>query len=597
MTDIWPASDTTAAVELIVIPNYHQGSTQPYVVVQTESYSARWEPQRPDVVKIRAADGGGAADWLEWHLAGELSDPQGAAVLGEATGPWTVANLKSTTFHRGDRITAEWVRPHAHGSVRARLVFTPAAVRCSLTFTATGLVRYTRAVLGRAPQGAGTRVWADAAFDYNPDSTGTALRALPDLFATGATWLSPAPFAVGFQLRNGRWAIAALECSLEALTFSGFHAEGSAVGELGFVISYPSQPEATAQADGQRTYTTPELVWRFGFADAYAALHGHVEGLIAAGLAPRVERQVPAWHQRPMVCGWHRQVELATQLKDPGSKPEYLAQLGFATGAASSQDFARQDIYEDHLAAYERAGIEVGTVTIDHGWSVTEGDWRPDPAKWPDLAGFVSAQHSQGRRVLLWLCVNSRGLPDDELVRNLEGPWPTALDPRHPQWRARVATRLNELLGRDGVGADGIKLDFTGPLRNPSRWAGHADILHGYQWLIEFYRTVSSAALAVRPDALLDFQCAHPQFAPFHTMTRLNDFFLPQPQALRVMGTRARIASIASQGASIDTDCPAGLAYLRGSSAFGNQSLYLTHAQLADPAIVAAVRAGQGVHA
>jgi hypothetical protein len=185
------------------------------------------------------------------------------------------------------------------------------------------------------------------------------------------------------------------------------------------------------------------------------------------------------------------------------------------------------------------------------------------------------------------------GLPEEELVRNLEGPWPLCLDPRHPQWLARLATRMDEMLGAGGIDADGLKFDFTGPQSNPSRWEGHADILHGYTYLWECYHAVTTAARRVRPDALLDFQCAHPQFAGFHDMTRLNDFFLPQPQALRVMETRARIAQLASFGALIDTDCPAGLAYLRGSSRFGNQSLYLTHEQLADPAVVAAVREAQ----
>jgi hypothetical protein len=592
MSSIWPVSDCDQPVQATLVTDYHNNNVPCGIIaVQAAGYSARWEHTRPEVVCVRAADGSGGVDWLEWSLDASLLDGASQPVLGLPTGASKLApEFKTSQAHQGETVRLTWIRPFERGELRANLIFAPEAIRASVTFVAEGLCRLTQVHIGQ-----NSRVWADHALDYNPDTSGTFYRPLHALRRTGTNWLSPAPFARAFHQPDGRWSCAAVECRVEKLEFSDFFALGSADGSLSFALDYPSQPDAVILPDGRGEFTTPELVWRFGFADEFAALQGHVDGLIAAGLAERVVRETPAWHARPMTCGWHRQVELATQLKDPGVKPEHLAQLGFATGAARSQDFARQDVYEDHLAAYEKAGIDIGTIVIDHGWSITEGDWRPDPVKWPDLPGFVRAQHAKGRRVLLWVCVQSRGLPDDEIVRNAEGPWPTALDPRHPKWRERVDLRLREMLGTDGIGADGLKLDFTGPLRNPSRWigtaAGHSTILHGYQWLIEFYRAVGTAALAVRPDALLDFQCAHPQFAPFHGMTRLNDFFLPQAQALRVMETRARIAKIASQGALIDTDCPAGLAYLRGSTRFGNQSLYLTHAQLTDPAIVAAIKA------
>jgi hypothetical protein len=588
MTAIWPQSDTDASVEVIIIPDYHRNDPRGYVAVQAQAYSARWEHHRPGIVAVRSADGSSPHDWIEWDLDGEALDAEGSSLLGEATSGWSLdPAVRGSSALGGEVVAIMWCRSHALGELRAMLSFTAQAVGCRLVFACAAGQRVARCTLGRSA-GSGTRVWADHAFDCTPDTSGTFLRPLHALRPTGALWLSPPPFAVAFHQPDDRWSVAAIECPADQLAFAGFAAEGSDDGRLAFRLDYPSQPATTAAG-----FTTPELVWRFGFTDAFAALQGHVDGLVAKGFAQRPVRASPDWHRRPMACGWHRQVELATQLKTPGSTPEHLAQAGFATGVARSQDFARQDVYDDHLATLESAGIDVGTIVIDHGWSVAEGDWRPDPAKWPDLKGFVRQQHARGRRVLLWVCVMNTGLPESELVRNVEGPWPWCLDPRHPRWQARMAARLRELLGPEDIGADGLKLDFTGPLRNPARWEGHPDILHGYTYLWEFYRAVSSAAWAVRPDALLDFQCAHPQFASFHTMTRLNDFFLPQAQALRVMGTRARLATIASFGADIDTDAPAGKAYLRGASAFGNQSLYLTHAQLADPALVAAVRSGQ----
>lgn len=342
---IWPVSDCDEAVEVIVISDYHRNNPRGYIAAQTTAYSARWEHHRPGIVCVRPADGSGGADWIEWSLGGELHDVDGGSVLGAATGDWSPDTLlKGSQAYRGEQVAVEWIQPHERGEFRARLLFTQNAIRCSLTFTSATSTRYRRAVVG-----AGTRVWADESFDYNPDTSGTFRRPLHALRPTGAKWLTPAPFALGFRQPNGAWVIAAIECPRDQLTFCGFGGRGGQDGTLDFELDY------------------------------------------------------------------------------------------------------------------------------------------------------------------LWA----------------------------------------------------------------------------------FYHAVATAARRARPDALLDFQCAHPQFAEFHNMTRLNDFFLPQTQALRVMENRARIAKIASFGALIDTDCPAGLAYLRGSSRFGNQSLYLTHAQLADPAVVAAVRDAQ----
>ncbi len=588
MSCIWPVSDTDAEVELVVIPDYHRSQPRGFIAVQAACYSARWEHDRPGFLAVRSADGE-SNDWLEWSFHGDLLDADECSIPGAVLSDWAPSpSLEGSQSYRGDSVEAEWIQRRERGLLRARLVFLPDAIRYSLTFHATNgnetrvPERYASVRLGN-----GTHVHARAVFDYKPDTSGTFLRPLHAMRTHAAKWLTPPPFALAFHQLAGDWSILAVECPAEALEFTTFSGNTEAGGTMGFRLDYQSLPEFS------NDFTSPELVWRFGFADQFAALQAHVDGLVQMGLAEAIHRDPPEWHKRPMCCGWHRQVELATALKNPGSTPDHLAQAGFATGAARAQDFSRQDVYEDHLACYERAGIDVGTVVIDHGWSVTEGDWRPDLEKWPDLAGFVQAQHAKNRRVLLWICVMSNGLPEEELVRNLEGPHPFALDPRHPKWKRRVENCLRGLLGSDGIHADGLKLDFTGPNSNPSRWQGEGDVLHGYTYLWEFFRTVSTAALAVRPDALLDFQCAHPQFAGFHTMTRLNDFFLSQAQAVRVMSTRARIAKIAALGALIDTDCPAGLAYLRSSSNFGNQSLYLTNAQLADPEVVAAVKAGQ----
>ena len=81
---------------------------------------------------------------------------------------------------------------------------------------------------------------------------------------------------------------------------------------------------------------------------------------------------------------------------------------------------------------------------------------------------------------------------------------------------------MTQLVGADGLGADGLKIDFTA--RTPS---GQAYSAHGPGWgialLHELLSVVYSAVKQANPEALVITHTPHPAFADVTDMVRLND--------------------------------------------------------------------------
>ena len=112
-------------------------------------------------------------------------------------------------------------------------------------------------------------------------------------------------------------------------------------------------------------------------------------GLEAAYPVEFASACAPEWWTRPVYCGWGDQVALSLKLEGPG--PERRA-INYCT----------QGLYERWIQRLESAGVPVGTIIIDNGWSPC-GVWEPHFDRWPDLRGFIDRQHDAGRRVLLWV--------------------------------------------------------------------------------------------------------------------------------------------------------------------------------------------------
>ena len=371
-----------------------------------------------------------------------------------------------------------------------------------------------------------------------------------------ADWFfTPPPFCFAFEGPTG-WLAFGVEASPGANRFTEFTYHG-ALDSFYLSLAY----EGHTSIDG--TYRLPAIGFDFA-SDPYAAIAAHAEALRASGAAPAVPRAHPSWQSEPLFCGWGAQCYLA------------------AIEGGRAPDYARQEHYETFLHTLELHGLNPGSVVIDDKWQTTYGENVADPHKWPDLPGFVRAQHAAGRRVLLWLKAwDPEGLPPEHCITNATG-LPIALDPTHPECAAAVRKSVRHMLSPEGYNADGFKIDFTA--RIPSGPGIH---VHGELWGLELLRAylalIHSAAKQTKPDALIIAHTPHPYLADVVDMIRLNDINTGR-DVLAAMTHRARIARSACPAALIDadnwpiTDRETWRAYVRLQPELGVPSLYFaTH--------------------
>jgi alpha-galactosidase len=152
-------------------------------------------------------------------------------------------------------------------------------------------------------------------------------------------------------------------------------------------------------------------------------------------------------------------------------------------------DVAREPVYSTwyafHLALSADAVEEqcrlarelgCGAVIVDDGWQTASvargysscGDWRPAPAKFPDMRAHVERVQALGLKYLLWFAVPFVGAWsdawndfEDKLLAyepvGWDGRW-GVLDPRFPEVRASIVSTYERAVTDWGV--DGFKLDF-----------------------------------------------------------------------------------------------------------------------------------------
>ncbi|GAA4178074.1 hypothetical protein [Gryllotalpicola koreensis] len=295
------------------------------------------------------------------------------------------------------------------------------------------------------------------------------------------------------------------------------------------------------------------------------------DDLVARGWARSATRDgadaAPAWWQEPLFCGWGAQC--AAAIADWPDPAEAAAARGWdpwlnpvrppklPTSALSSR--AR---YDDWLELLERNGLEPGTVVIDDRWQKSYGLNDVDESQWPDLKGWIAQQHARGRRVLLWFKAWAPdGLPAELCIRTAAGE-PVCADPGNPEYRALLAEQVRWMLGPDGLGADGFKVDFTqrGPSGvslqgSPATGEGH----WGIAALHTLLGTLRAAAKEAKPDAMIIAHAMHPAFGDVEDVLRLNDMQERDesgrlvPIALQAT-VRAAIARAALPRHPIDTD-------------------------------------------
>lgn len=549
-----------------------------YVVVQSPIYYAWWHREEPSILYVRDRENLDRLDWIRWGIECRIVTKDNSGKLHESV----LGNLSAPGDAKGNRISLESSSIKSeNGCIHLTFAATrpePCTIhleffhdrieqRFETTFSRrTNLVRIDNGISGINQ---GSQIKASRVFDSSPSSHGLFFHEPNSSLTMRSNWFSPAPWCYPFETGDEEWLTVSLEPKKDQLQFSKFctHKESEGVS---FRIAYDAQPQVLD------VFNSPPVVLRFKESSPFEGIHQHSIAVVDAGKAEGKSRLQQDWWKGVMICGWHHQMEVAQNSK-----------------SARAQDLACQNIYEEHIAKYREKDIDWDILTIDDLWSQDYAVWYVDRNKWPDMRGFIERRHNEGRKVLLWVCTWTNGLPEDEIYTTSDSDR-KFLDPLNPSYLKKLEDYMQHMLGNgpEDLNADGIKLDFTGdhPLTGDHKCTKP---LYGMDYLHAQIAAISNAARRVKPGCLLDYQIANPYFASLHDMTRLNDYFMPPDQALKIMGIRAKIAHAANQGGLVDMDCPDHVTYFHNMHRYGNMSLYLSNRQLDNhPEYVAAIKKG-----
>ena len=395
----------------------------------------------------------------------------------------------------------------------------------------------------------------------------------------GQWFFTPAPFCYAVSRAaitdpvtppDGPWLSLGLVATPGTMTFSSFD---YVAGDAAFALRLVYDGHTRVEGD----FAAPELLIRPGSPDPYAALRAYRATLVSRGLArARMPPATPPWWLEPMFCGWGAQC--------------HVARAG-GGGLAAAASYSRQALYDEWLANLEANGVVPGTIVIDDRWQADYARGEPDRERWPDLRGWIARRHERRQRVLLWWKAWDPGsLPAGLCVTSAAGER-IALDPDAPAAREAVARAVRSMLAEDGLGADGLKIDFTA--RTPTGVTlRHAGPNWGVELLRRLLETVHEAAKASNPEALLVGHTPNPAVDMYVDMIRLNDMLRlddppPYPPIVPQMRYRAGVVAAASPDHPIDTDdwCVPDLDNWRSwtavQSRFGVPALYYaTHVDL-----------------
>ncbi|MGC1213732.1 MAG: hypothetical protein WA890_21000 [Micromonospora sp.] len=378
---------------------------------------------------------------------------------------------------------------------------------------------------------------------------------------------SPPPLCLAFgreparhatHIPGGGWLTVGLVAAVPDLTFTELRYAPLDGGFL-LELDYDGQTRVAG------SFETPTVVLRPA-ADPWRGLAGYRSDLVERGFAPARPAVAPAaWWREPIFCGWGAQCAAAPIPGQPMHHPYHVRELGpsvLPVGLPVAYDLARQDRYDDWLGRLANHGVVPGTVVVDDRWQLAYGTNEPDPRHWPDLRAWIDRRHAAGQHVLLWWKAwDPSGLPVTECVTDPCGA-PVAADPGSPTYLEHLAGMVARLLGRDGLNADGFKIDFTqrAPTGRTLRRPGAApDAPWGIAALHRMVGTLYRAAKAVKPDALVVTHTPHPGFGDVCDMIRLNDILERDPQgavvpAVDQLAFRHAVVAAVLPGHLVDTD-------------------------------------------
>ncbi len=185
-------------------------------------------------------------------------------------------------------------------------------------------------------------------------------------------------------------------------------------------------------------------------------------------------------------------------------------------------------------------------VTLDDGWQTAEGDWFPEPKKFPqgdqDMKAMVDRIHADGFKAQLWWAPMSVDpgtqkieKHPDWLLLDRDGSkhkityWDAFyLCPAVPEVRADAAALVTKAIkewGYDGLKLDGQYMNAAPPCFNPAHH--HKDPSESAEAVPLFFKAIFDAARAAKADAVVEFCPCGTSFSfftlPYANMTVASD--------------------------------------------------------------------------
>jgi len=367
---------------------------------------------------------------------------------------------------------------------------------------------------------------------------------------------SPPPLMLAFH-RRGEWASVGIGTQPGQYRFPALEYSGSRYAGAAWWVDYLGYQSIENTPGGE--FHSPVAAIHFA-STALDTLAHYTDWLRASGFATEPRYPDVAWHHLPVFCGWAEQTSIAV--------PQGRAPNAEAT----------QKNYEAWMAELERRKLPFGTVIIDDKWQKGYGSFDVDTEKWPDLKGFVAAQHARGRHVLLWVPVaHADGLPDSLCIHDQQGKC-LAPELGNPAYETFLRERIRYLV--ETVGIDGFKEDWV--------WAPHDSglpvppELAGIEAVRKSQQILYSEAHRWKPDAMVETQTANAAFHDSSDVLRLNDIWYATRDAVGTMRTRAQIAHISGWDL-VDTDNASSTTletwweYMQAQPSIGIPALYFLH--------------------
>ncbi len=187
-----------------------------------------------------------------------------------------------------------------------------------------------------------------------------------------------------------------------------------------------------------------------------------------------------------------------------------------------------------------------GWVTLDDGWQIAEGDWTPNPAKYPhgdaDMKALVDKIHAMGLKAQLWWTplAADPGSPvervhPEQLLLKQDGArrkiswWNSYyLCPAYEPVRADAAAFARKAIGEwgfDGLKVDGQHLNGAPRCFNPTHH--HAAPTDAVEGLPGFFKSVWDASHEQKADALVEICPCGTSYSffnlPYMNMTVASD--------------------------------------------------------------------------